>query len=105
MDLSTTGKPCGFSCIRLIKELWLLAVRLICSIGLFLSLFGPKNVGKCVRWVRNGLTDTGKLQISRRYRQSKRKQRIVNITGYIIGGGLVVLFICIFRFLGNTDEL
>ena len=53
----TVMKWFGHSLVRVIIESWMLFVRLVCMIGLFFSLFRINNVKRCVRWVRNGLTD------------------------------------------------
>lgn len=53
----TAMKCCGHSFLRVVNEIWMLFVRLVCMVGLFLSLFRLRNIKRCVRWVRNGLTD------------------------------------------------
>lgn len=53
----TAMKCCGHSFVRVASEIWMLFVRLLCMMGLCLSLFRISNVKRCVRWVKNGLTD------------------------------------------------
>lgn len=86
-------KECGDSILRFMSELWLLVVRLICFVLLFLSLFGPGNVGQYIRWIKNGLTGGTKKHDTNSPKKYRKKKWITDDIQCILFGYFFSLFL------------
>lgn len=53
----TALKNCGHSFLRVASEIWMLFVRIVCALGVLLSIFRLRNIRGCFCWVKDGLTD------------------------------------------------
>lgn len=53
----TALKNCGHSFLRVASEIWMLFVRVVCVLGLSLSVFRLRNIKRCFHWVKGGLID------------------------------------------------
>lgn len=94
----------GHSFVRVIIESWMLFVRLVCVIGLFFSLFRVKTIKRCVRWVRNGLTDDKPLRIVGEgdhiaYKRAERKmwKEAIVISMVVLGVSFAIAFAHYYR--------
>lgn len=83
--LMLCAKDLGYSVIRFFGELWLLIVRLLCIVCLFLSLFSIKKMKRCFCWMRNNLTDTVKKPVrGTQYKEFRHREWITNVIALII---------------------
>ena len=89
--MAVAGKNCWICLVRLANELWLLILHLFGTIGLFLSLFSPKNIGGFIHWAKAGLTDARRVQTGS-FSAYRREQRIAFIAAIIIVAGFIGIF-------------
>lgn len=101
---AATGKDCWLYLIRAASELWLLIVHLICMVGLLFSLFSSQNIGRCIHWLKAGLTDVKGVRANPSAAH-KHNQRCTSLVAAII---VVMIFgvcaLCVNRFSLLTYE-
>lgn len=88
-------KSCGCSLLRIAGEIWLLFVRIICVLGLLLSVFRIRNIKGCVRWIQRGLTDDKSARVvgEGEHIAFKREEKKMNMIAVIIS---ILLFMLVF---------
>ena len=82
-------KSCGYSFLRVVSEIWMLFVRMVCALGLLLSVFRLRNIKRCFRWVKDGLTDDQPARVVGEgdhvaFRRAERKLNIIAIAVSIV---------------------
>lgn len=72
---AAAGLNCWRSLLRIANEVWMLFVELASAVVLFASLFRLRNIGKCARWLKAGLTapKNSSAGMSESYKSLQRK--------------------------------
>lgn len=101
--IAAIGADCWYGVIRIINEVWMLALQLAGIAALLFSLLRPGNIGSCVHWVKAGLADLpgGRDGPSPAYR---REQRHAALLGGIIIVIIIAAGIFVPNFPASTDS-
>lgn len=95
---------CWRSLLRIANEVWMLFVELAGAVVLFASLFRPRNIVRCVRWLKTGLTapKNSRAGMSATYQRMQRKSMIIAV---VIVAVYFTLFLGIAFKSGIADKL